>query len=325
MRLRGSGKLRRPCRLGRKRSSPLVALSNQLAGQIIELIRAQGWKAGHHLREQFLADSFRVSRQPVREALKIIERMGIVEQFPNRGYFLKRSTEELASTPALLESVEEGEAYLVIAEDRLAGHLPDRVSEKELMRRYELSKSQLTRVFNRMVREGWIERLPGHGWGFLPMLTSVSAYDMGYRFRATIEPAALLEPSFKISKATLQRARDQQQALLDGDLLRLSAPELFQANAEFHETLVTCSGNPFFIDALKRVNRLRRLIEYRKATDLGRLAGQCREHLQILEMLEQGDRKGAADFLTHHLDHVRQVKLRSGIDRPPKASDSSHD
>ena len=50
------------------------------------------------------------------------------------------------------------------------------------MRRYGLSRTQLTGMLHRIAGEGWIERLPGHGWEFLPMLTSLQSYQDSYRF-----------------------------------------------------------------------------------------------------------------------------------------------
>ncbi len=46
---------------------------------------------------------------------------------------------------------------------------------------------------SRIANEGWIERLPGHGWSFLPMLKSMQSYQDSYRFRLAIEPAAIPE------------------------------------------------------------------------------------------------------------------------------------
>jgi DNA-binding GntR family transcriptional regulator len=123
-----------------------------------------------------------------------------------------------------------------------------------------------------------------------------------------IEPAALLESAYKVDQEAFAKIRAQQQAMLDGKLLQYSRMEIFEVGAAFHETIVRCSGNPFILDALKRINRLRRLIEYRGNTDRGRLVSQCKEHLVLLEMIESGDRAGAAEFLRHHLDSARKIK-----------------
>ena len=101
---------------------------------------------------------------------------------------------------------EDEEAYLAIAGDRLRDALPEKVTENALARRYNLTKRQLARVLLRGASEGWIERLPGHGWAFLPVLTSMQAYEDSYRFRLVIEPAAILEPGFAPNRPALRRA-----------------------------------------------------------------------------------------------------------------------
>ncbi|WP_246113825.1 FCD domain-containing protein [Streptomyces montanus] len=103
------------------------------------------------------------------------------------------------------------------------------------------------------------------------------------------------------------RHRQQQEALLHGDILLLPRAELFQVNASFHEMLVGCSGNQFLFEAVRRQNRLRRLIEYRHQIDRSRLANQAREHLRLLDLVERGDLKEASAFLSAHLDNVRSI------------------
>lgn len=128
-----------------------------------------------------------------------------------------------------------------------------------------LTPAQLTRILRRISNEGWIERLPGYGWEFQPMLTELRAYQDSYRLRLTIEPAAILEPTFTLDRAAIDQVRAQQQRLVDGDIWTIGNAELFDLNSGFHEAVMECSNNPFFIDALKRIDRLRRLIEYRRS------------------------------------------------------------
>lgn len=287
-------------------------LSPRIAFQIVEHVRAHDLRRGHHLPAQALADSFRVSRAPVTAALRFLEDMKIVRSERNRGFYLTRDAHELRGFSLPLDEDGDDESYSAIVEDRLAGRLPDRVTESELMRLYRVPRGRLVKVLNRIAQEGWIERLPGHGWEFRPTLSSPESYDMGYRFRAAIESAAVLEPTFRIDPAAFKTARERQQALLDGELLRLSRSQLFQVNSQFHEMIVACSHNEFFLDAVKRMNRLRRLMEYRLAVDRSRLTGQCREHLAILDRLESGDRAEAAEYLRAHIEGARRIKSQLG-------------
>ncbi|MDP9050822.1 MAG: GntR family transcriptional regulator, partial [Acidobacteriota bacterium] len=149
------------------RSPPLFS---RLAGQIIDRARLLKLEAGAHLPELELAEAFRVSRTPVRTALQLLEQMDVVESRANRGFFLKTSAQSLERMSSALVQREEDPIYFRIAEDRLAGILATRVTETELMRRYGVPRSRLLKLFARMTKEGWLERLPGHGWEFLPVL-----------------------------------------------------------------------------------------------------------------------------------------------------------
>jgi hypothetical protein len=85
--------------------------------------------------------------------------------------------------------------------------------------------------------------------------------------------------------------------------------------------LVGFSGNQFFLDAVKRVNRVRRLMEYRVTLNRSRLPQQSREHIEILDRLESGDVEGAAEFLEMHIRQAWRVKsgaTSSGANAPPE-------
>jgi DNA-binding GntR family transcriptional regulator len=295
------------------------SLTAQLASQILEHIRANQLPRGHHLPSQLLADALRVSRAPITSAFKFLESMGVVRFEANRGYFLARDAEDLRALKLLVnEDGDEDDSYFEIAEDRLSGKLPAQVTENELMRIYNLPRGRVLKILNRVAQEGWIERLPGHGWEFRPTLTSRDSYEAAYRFRATIESAAVLEPTFQVDQNAFRLAREQQQMLLASGLERFSRADLFKINSEFHETIVACSRNEFFLDSIKRINRLRRLIEYR-VLDRMRLTRQCHEHLQILDALEAGDVAQAAESLRLHVEGASTRKSPS-VDRQASAA-----
>lgn len=287
-------------------------LSPQIALKIVDHIRAHDLKEGQHLPTQALADTLRVSRAPVNAALRVLEGLKIVRGEPNRGYFLQKNADQIRDLKLPQSQSETDEdIYFAIAEDRLAGKLPDRMSESELMRLYGVARGRLLKILNRISEEGWIERRPSQGWEFRPVLHSREAYEKSYRFRTAIETSAVLEPTFRIDPRAFAAARTQQEALLAGKLERLSRAKLFQINSEFHEMIVSCCHNEFFVDAIKRVNRLRRLIEYHATIDRSRLRQQCQEHLEILDRLEGGDLPSAAAFLRVHIEGARRIKAGS--------------
>ncbi len=283
------------------------ALGEQLANSIELWIRQDQVPEGTALPERSLATRFRVSRSPVREALQILASRGTIAARPDGGFAVSAARSN-APEFALAPADEEEPIYLRIAEDRLSGVLPERATENELMRRYELTRSQLGALLRRIVQEGWAERLPGHGWQFLAVLTSGATYDQGYRVRILLEPAAILEPTYRLDEKALRQCRAEQKALADGAAEWASPAQLFDANARLHETIAGCSGNLFIVDALKRLNRLRRLMEYRKAVNRTAALRRCKEHLTLIDLLLADQREAAADFMRLHLRDAAREK-----------------
>lgn len=284
-------------------------LISQLAVRIVEHVRHHDLPEGKHLSEQTLADALHVSRSPVRKALTILEREGTVVFRPRQGFFLARPSAEIQNLDIPIPLTAEEEKYYQIAEDRIQGKLQGSVSEAELMSRYEISRVKLSKILVRMSQEGWVERRPGHGWRFLPILDSVEALEQSYRFRMLLEPAALLEPTYRVDPVVFARLREEQESLHRGSVNGRMPFRLFEAGSSFHEQIVACSGNPFFVEAIQHINRLRRVIEYSLMIDEIRL-NACHEHLEILAMLERGKHHTAAALLRDHIDQARIIKTR---------------
>ncbi|TKW64733.1 MAG: GntR family transcriptional regulator [Paracoccus denitrificans] len=282
-------------------------MHEELACGITELVRRQGWGTGTRLTERLLASELKVSRTPIRTALKLLEQRGVVKSAGSRGYMVGElsGAEDSNTNPDDLDAV-----YIRIASDRLSGKLNDRISESQLMRRYDLPRASMLKIVSRIASEGWIERLPGHGWEFSPMLTSDEAYLQSFRFRMINEPAAILEPSFVLNEAALRDVRAQQVALVDGDLKCAGSLELFQINNRLHETIAECSNNAFLIESIKKINRLRRLMELGVREERQASAAQCYEHVKILDLLLEGRRQDAADMMRLHLSLVSTKKAR---------------
>jgi DNA-binding GntR family transcriptional regulator len=71
------------------RSNSLPMLLEQ---EIERVILGGGFAPGDHVNEKELALRFGISRGPVREALRSLDSSGLVEQVPNRGFFVRRLT-----------------------------------------------------------------------------------------------------------------------------------------------------------------------------------------------------------------------------------------
>jgi DNA-binding GntR family transcriptional regulator len=277
-----------------------MSLAPSLPSQIIELVRTEDLPVGAHLPAQWLADRLRVSRSPVNEALELLQSQGVVRREPNRGYFLAADAPE---APPQNEAARDFVAatYFRVAEDRLRGELPDQFTESMLKRRYGLTPSQLQAVLTRIGEEGWAKKKPGYGWEFSSMLTTPESLLQSYRLRYAVEPAALLEPGYRLDKQVIARCRAAEIHLLQGGIETDTADQLHDRGVRFHESLVEGSGNPFFIDTIRRVNRVRRLLSYRSMRDRSRYKEHCDQHLMLLDLLERERNEEAAEFMREHL------------------------
>ncbi len=178
------------------------------------------------------------------------------------------------------------------------------------MRRYGVARGALARVLNGLVQDNIIERRSGNGWRFLPALSASQLHEDSYRFRLLVEPACVLEPTFRLDKARAQRIREAHVALLADGLEQLSSVQFFELNAEFHEFVASCSRNRFLEQAVIHQNRLRRFFNYIAVFTPERMRVGCSEHVAILDRLIAGEREHAATLLWRHLLGSSQVRAR---------------
>lgn len=308
-----------PRRARAGQTSPLVL---SLANQISELLRVRRLPEGAHVAEQWLADELQVSRSPVRRALSLLREIGIVHHVANHGFFLARSGDELEPVDRDNAPDDTDEVYFRVVDAFLSGQLSPDFTAAGIARRFGVPLRVVGRALARLEGEDLVRRKPGRGWEFQRILSTARGHDDSYRFRMIVEPAALLEPGFTVDSAAFARQRERQEGLLRGQVLSSSRRDLFQAGADFHETIVGCAHNPFLLDAVRRQNRVRRVLEYRHQFDRSRMLGQAREHLFLLDLLESGRIAEASRALRLHLDRVRWLKTGIGPEPPPLSMDT---
>jgi DNA-binding GntR family transcriptional regulator len=292
-------------------AAPLTTLQTRVTREILTLVRRDDLAVGDRLAESVLAERIGTSRSPVNVALHHLVALGVVYYDANRGFFMAKAAREVTDVASQFFDEPEEPLYLKIAADRLARRLPDVISEADLMRQYEVSRSALRRVLSLMQEEGWLERQVGHGWQFMPMIDSVEAYEESYLFRAAIEPTGVLSPTFSANRVELEGLKRRQQFIVDGGYLTMNSIELFEANSEFHETIAKWSGNRFIAQSVRRMDRLRRLVEYRQAKARKPRQEQALEHLAILDAIAHQDLLKAAALLRDHIDGARRAKVHA--------------
>jgi len=283
------------------------AVVRGLAADLAALLRREDLPAGSHVSEQWVADALQVSRSPARSAMLDLAEAGFLTKVPRRGFFLAEAPwAGLQLVSSELDS--DDAAFAAITEDRFNGSLGTEFTTADIGRRYNLPTRQTERVLARMEAEDLIHKRRGRGWEFNELLSSVDAHDQTYRFRMIIEPAAIREPGYRLDPDGIALHRRQQQRLVDTGVVGIPGSEIYRFNTGLHEFIVGGARNTCLLEAVRRVNRVRRLIEYRLQVDHARITEQAREHLMLLDLLDAGDLEAAAVFMFNHLDTVRRRK-----------------
>ena len=274
----------------------------------MELIRRERLAPGTRLAEVALAERLQVSRTPVRAALKLLATRRLVHAGARRGYFVANAAPSSHKTPGKPAPHDTDRLFLAIARDRRAGRLPDEVSEHDLMQRYDATRPVVQRVLTKLAEVAAVQRKPGHGWRFQPIIADAQARDESYRYRMLIEPAGLLEPGFRLDPTWAADMRRRHQDMLALQWSETASIALYEMNAAFHEGLAAASGNRYLLVAVQQQNRLRRFANYDWTFGHERVVVNCREHLAILDQLEAGQHEAAAALLRRHLEGAAKLK-----------------
>lgn len=279
-----------------------------LAQQIVEYCSKEGLQTGDRLTERKIAMVLGVSRSPIRSALALLAEKSIIEHVPNSGYKLLVGGSELAAVWGDTAPSEYERLYEQILKDRFAEILPKQNSERDLMKRYNVTRGVLLKVLLRLSNEGLLYRSQGHGWVFSEMLVTPEAYEASYEFRLTLEPKALLVPGFKIDEVKLKRCYEKHLNLLEKGMESITSTEQFELDAELHELLMSFSGNPYFLQAIQHQNSLRRAVEYESFYMQERMEESCREHIEIMDALMKDRLDIASTLLARHLQLASEAQ-----------------
>ncbi len=287
---------------------PSSELSSRISQRLMQEIASGSIAVGQHVGAQQVADRYGVSRTPVREALNTLEARGLLSRQANRGYFVPENISDSLLQWLKDQHHKDVDPYHQMANDWLTNRVPEEVTEQFLRQEYGWTKTKVNEILVRATREGWAERKEGYGWRLLPVAKTPESFEQIYRFRLSIEPSAMMEPTFKLDRKVLNEQRRLQEHMLEADLGSMADETLLANGSIFHEEIIKLSGNPFFLLALQRVNRMRRLMEYRAKIDRERIVVQCTEHLEILELLEKGDVVDASYKMRQHLSGALKRK-----------------
>lgn len=172
----------------------------------------------------------------------------------------------------------------------------ERLNEIALAKQLGVSRTPLREALNRLCSEGYLTFSTNQGF-FRKSLAVKEIFDL-YEFRQKLEVAAV--------KLAVERATDDQLARID-DFLTQSSKEvptrtthdMLALDEEFHEQLMTLSGNAEMLHSLKNINGR---IRYVRWVDMdGRRPTTQGQHKAIMKKLRERDADGTAQLMSDHI------------------------
>lgn len=182
----------------------------------------------------------------------------------------------------------------------------ERLGERELCERFEISRTPLREALKVLAAEGLIELLPHRG----ARVASLTRADVQHMFEVMASLEALS------GELAAERITEEQLAEIDAlhagmleAYQRRDLPVYFDRNQAIHERIIVASGNPVLGEVYQGLSARIRRARYAANTSEERWAAAVREHEAMLAALHARDAAGLAEILRDHLHKKCEVVL----------------
>ncbi|RKN06273.1 GntR family transcriptional regulator [Streptomyces radicis] len=175
-------------------------------------------------------------------------------------------------------------------------------SAPALSARFGVSATPVREAMLDLVREGMVTSVPNKGF----RVTEVSEADLDHitELRLLIEPPTIRRVVPLVPRGDLPRLRRMADEIVDfaerKDLVRYT-----EADRLFHLELLGYSGNPRLVETISRLRSGTRLLGLAALAETGELRESAEEHLVLMDLIRDGDERGAFALMNRHIGHVR--------------------
>jgi DNA-binding GntR family transcriptional regulator len=194
-------------------------------------------------------------------------------------------------------------------------HPGDSLTEIELANKFNVSRTPIREVCNRLMKEDFLQSIPYKGY----IVSPVKLQDLHelYQIRMILEPYAAELAARHGSPALIKQLRNilkvgAKNSTGDRAMDKHTFLKLIEADLDFHNALAEASGNARLA---KIVSDLRNQIE-RLVYLIYEHYGQYRhagfdEHEEVVKAIEAGDPKLARDIMTQHINNYKNRALEA--------------
>jgi len=187
-------------------------------------------------------------------------------------------------------------------------HPKERLTEEDLMARFELKRHVVRDALSQLDAMGLIVRVPNRG-AFVRELTPEEVIEI-YEVREILEVAAALRtplPSPKGVIETLKEIQDKHSAAIAKNDLR----NVFRLNIQFHNAQFSACENTKLVQSIMQYAKEAHPIRAIKYAEPGHLQKVERDHRRIIKAMEGKNREALVDLVRNHLPDSRDAYIRA--------------
>lgn len=243
-----------------------------------------------------LSDHYQVSVTPIYHAINELIEEGYLYREKNRRLCVNQEKMSDAQTAAKSPQPAPPEDHFKrITDDLLTLSLNGEsvfLREMASAKKYDISRTSLRNIFNRLAGDGMLEHVPRRGW----KLRSFNQHDLDafIEVRVVLELKALDLAKESLDKGVLQK-------ILDGNQVPETDEEPLQIDNSLHEYLIKQSDNYYIISFFDRHGRYFDLLFLWESNDRDAAIQEIQQHQRILSALINEDWTTARKELELHL------------------------
>lgn len=187
----------------------------------------------------------------------------------------------------------------------------ERLSERELARRIQVSRTPLREALGRLERDGLAVNKPGIGYHALEFDPKV--VEELYEFRELLEVHASRAAARRIGDAGVRELKDIMRRLAAYERLRKPSVEELreevQLGLRIHEVIARESGNSFICETLLQIHGRLRLLTWIDVLWFDKWPLTRREHHELVEAVIARDEARAGKIAARHVKRSREDSL----------------
>lgn len=216
----------------------------------------------------------------------------------------------ISQKPPPTPSLRAEEVQSIIEERIFSGKLAPgaKINEKALAEELKISRTPVREALNALRHEGLISIIPNRG-GFVSSLSVKEALDC-YDVRGGLAYTAGKLLPYRISLSQLEHLRkmhtEMEQLLAKPDI-----KNFYQVNERFHFLLFDATGNQPLIAMNTAITRKLALYLHKEMSNPILLQRSNREHLEIINLIADGNAKMAAIKFENHILGGKESLLKS--------------